>query len=168
MLISNQNPGGSSTGSAVGVAAGYSPISLGGEANGFIQTPASRSALFAIKCTPQTLRADGIFHVMPTVEAIGPLAKTVGDLEEVTKVILKTTRHPVEILVDRSKTWKEFKLNFVDPDLWRLPTHLFIPTDEYKTQVVRYIIFHLQRAPKLTNMIGCSLSWSTRDHQSTR
>jgi amidase len=164
MLISYQNPGGSSTGSTVGVAAGYSPISLGGEANGSIQTPASRSDLFAMKGTPQTPRTDGMFHVMPTVEAIGPIAKTVGDSEEVTKVILKPAKRPVELLVDRSKTWSDFKLGFVNPDLWRLPTHLFIPTDEHKTQIVRYIIFHPQRVPKLTSVTGCSLPWSTGDH----
>jgi hypothetical protein len=78
-----------------------------------------------MKGTPQTPRTDGMFHVMPTVEAIGPIAKT---------------------------------------DLWRLPTHLFIPTDEHKTQIVRYIIFHPQRVPKLTSVTGCSLPWSTGDH----
>ncbi|KAH8821315.1 amidase signature domain-containing protein [Xylogone sp. PMI_703] len=69
--FAHQNPGGSSTGSAVGVAAGYSPISIGGEANGSIQTPASRSNLYALKITPQTLSTEGIFHIVPTVESLG-------------------------------------------------------------------------------------------------
>lgn len=144
MLIADQDPGGSSTGSAVGVAAGYSPVSLGGEGNGSIQTPASRSDLFAMKCTPQTLSTEDIFHVLPTVEAIGPMAKTVADLEEVAKVILRTAKDPVELLINRFKTWNEFKLGFVDPDLWRLPEHLFISTDDYKAQIVRYIVSQLQ------------------------
>jgi len=133
-----KNPGGSSTGSAVGVAAGYSPISLGGEANGSIQTPASRSNLFSLRCTPQRFSTEGIFHVMPTVEALGAMAKTVLDLEEVTKVIFETAKSPTKLLVDSSKTWKDFKLGFVDPESWRLPSELFKATDDYKRQIVRY------------------------------
>jgi Asp-tRNA(Asn)/Glu-tRNA(Gln) amidotransferase A subunit family amidase len=81
---------------------------------------------------------EGIFHVMPTVEALGAMAKTVLDLEEVTKVILETAKSPTKLLVDSSKTWKDFKFGFVDPDLWRLPSELFKATDDYKRQIVRY------------------------------
>jgi hypothetical protein len=49
------------------------------------------------------------------------MAKTVADLEEVTKVILQTAKTPVELKVDHSKTWKDYKLGFVDPEQWRLP-----------------------------------------------
>jgi amidase len=130
-----ENPGGSSTGSAIGVAAGYSPISIGGEANGSIQTPASRSNLYALKITPQTLSTEGIFHIVPTVESLGGMAKTVADLEEVTKVILQTAKTPVELTVDRSKGWKDYQLGFVDSEQWRLPSELFTITDDYRQQV---------------------------------
>ncbi|CAO1606208.1 hypothetical protein XANCAGTX0491_009709 [Xanthoria calcicola] len=55
LALGHSNPGGSSTGSAVGVAAGYSPLAFASEADGSINTPASRAALFALKCTPQTI-----------------------------------------------------------------------------------------------------------------
>ncbi|KUJ14277.1 amidase signature enzyme [Mollisia scopiformis] len=130
-----RNPGGSSTGSAVDVAAGYSPVSIGGEANGSIQTPASRSNLYALKITPQTLSTEGIFHIVPTVESLGGMAKTVTDLEQVTKVIFQTAKTPVNLKVDHSKTWKDYKLGFVDPQKWRLPSDLFTATDDYRHQI---------------------------------
>jgi amidase len=133
--FAHTNPGGSSTGSAVGVAAGYSPISIGGEANGSIQTPASRANLYALKITPQTLSTEGIFHIVPTVESLGGMAKAVGDLEEVTRVILQTAKTPVEMTVDRSKTWKDFGFGFVEPGKWRLPSDLFNATEEYCQQI---------------------------------
>ena len=73
---------------------------------------------------------------MPTIESLGGMAKTVTDLEQVTKVILQTAKTPVNLKVDRSKTWKDYKLGFVDPGKWRLPADLFTATDDYRQQVV--------------------------------
>ncbi len=136
--LTSHNPGGSSTGSAVAVAAGYCPISIGGEANGSIQTPASRSNLYSLKITPQTLSTEGIFHIVPTVETLGGMAKTVADLEEVTRVILQTANTVTELHVDRSREWISFSFGFVDPEKWRLPPELFITTDEYRYQIVSF------------------------------
>ncbi|KAK0104849.1 hypothetical protein ONS95_005115 [Cadophora gregata] len=133
--FAHTNPGGSSTGSAIGVAAGYSPISIGGEANGSIQTPASRSNLYALKITPQTLSTEGIFHIVPTVETLGGMAKSVADLEALTKVILQTSKKPVKINVDHSTTWQNYTTGFVNADDWRLPKDLFTSTEEYRRQI---------------------------------
>ncbi|KAF2682905.1 hypothetical protein K458DRAFT_453191 [Lentithecium fluviatile CBS 122367] len=53
-------PGGSSTGSAMGVAAGFSPLSLGTETSGSLTSPASRAALYALKLTPGSVSIKGV------------------------------------------------------------------------------------------------------------
>lgn len=73
---------------------------------------------------------------MPTIESLGGMSKTVADLEEITKVILQTAKTPVELKINRSRTWKDYKLGFVDPEQWRLPSDLFTVTNDYRQQVV--------------------------------
>ncbi len=135
-LLTSQNPGGSSTGSAVGVAAGYSPVSIGGEADGSIQTPASRSALFSLKFTAQTILTEGMLLVTPTFETPGGMAKTVKDLVALAQVISKAAKKPQNMTIDLGKKWSDFKVGFVDPALWRLPSHLLTMTERYCRQVV--------------------------------
>ncbi|KAL9007196.1 MAG: hypothetical protein Q9180_009728, partial [Flavoplaca navasiana] len=134
--LGQSNPGGSSTGSAVGVTAGYSPLALGGEADGSINTPASRAALFALKCTPQTIPSDGIFLISPTFESPGGMAKTVQDLAGLIKVIVSTTDSPLRLPAQLPKTWSNFSLGFVDPKLWQLPSFLLAPDEEYSKQMI--------------------------------
>ncbi|OTB04265.1 hypothetical protein M426DRAFT_11887 [Hypoxylon sp. CI-4A] len=50
-LLGHSAPGGSSTESAVSVAAGFSPLALGAETIGSIVTPSVRAALYALKPT---------------------------------------------------------------------------------------------------------------------
>ncbi|KAH7227277.1 amidase signature domain-containing protein [Fusarium solani] len=114
--LANPNPGGSSTGSALAVAAGYCPISIGGEADGSLTTPASRAAMYALKCTPQTNSTDGIFQVVPTFETVGGMAKPVRDLANITNVILQAVKEPRSI---------QFKL----------PDFLFDSDEAYLAQV---------------------------------
>ncbi|KAJ4146116.1 hypothetical protein NW754_001579 [Fusarium falciforme] len=104
--LANPNPGGSSTGSALAVAAGYSPVSIGGEANGSLTTPASRAALYALKCTPQTISTDRIFQAVPTFETVGGMAKSVKDLADVTNVILQAAKEPRSIKVQFRSDWQ--------------------------------------------------------------
>jgi hypothetical protein len=63
----------------------------------------------------------GIFHIVPTIESLGGMAKTVADLEEVTKIILSTAKMPVQLTVDHSKTWKDFSLGLCGPGFLATP-----------------------------------------------
>ena len=73
-------PGGSSAGSATGVAAGYAVIGLAEETGGSIQNPAAAQGLVGIKPTFGLVPNSG---VMPlggsTRDVVGPLATTVMD-----------------------------------------------------------------------------------------
>jgi aspartyl-tRNA(Asn)/glutamyl-tRNA(Gln) amidotransferase subunit A len=71
--------GGSSTGSAVGVALGLCPIATAGDGGGSIRVPASLNGIFGIKPTfGRVSRAGDGFH--ESVAALGPLGASSADL----------------------------------------------------------------------------------------
>lgn len=134
-----QKPGGSSSGSAVGVAAGFSPLSIGRETDGSLLTPGGRSSLYTLKLTVGDFAADGIFRLTKTLDIIGEMAKCSADLTILTRILLSTAAadHAAQHLENIHKMqFKDFTIGFVDPEAWRLPKSLLDPTEEYKKQIV--------------------------------
>jgi len=72
--------GGSSGGSGAAVAAGLVPITLGTDTNGSIRVPASLNGIFAIKPTYGRLSRAGSFPFVPSLDHVGPFARSVADL----------------------------------------------------------------------------------------
>lgn len=62
---------GSSTGSAVAVASGFSTLAIGTDTIGSLITPANRAALYALKPTAGVVPMDGIFNLSKTFDAVG-------------------------------------------------------------------------------------------------
>jgi len=75
----DRNPSGSSSGSAVGVAAGLAPLSVGTETDGSIVCPASACGVVGIKPTSGMISRRGIVPISPVQDTAGPLAATVAD-----------------------------------------------------------------------------------------
>lgn len=76
-----QNPSGSSSGSAVGVSAGFASLYFGTETDGSIVLPANRAALYGIKATVGSVSAVGVIPVAPKLTgSIWVMAKSVWDL----------------------------------------------------------------------------------------
>lgn len=72
--------GGSSGGSGAAVAAGLVPITLATDTNGSIRVPASLNGIWGIKPTYGRLSRTGGLLFVPSLDHIGPFARTVADL----------------------------------------------------------------------------------------
>lgn len=72
--------GGSSGGSGAAVAAGLVPFALGSDTNGSIRVPASLCGVFGAKPTFGRLSRQGAFPFVASLDHVGPLARSVGQL----------------------------------------------------------------------------------------
>src|SRR5262249_7681101 len=70
----DRNPSGSSSGSAVAVAAGLVPVAVGTETDGSIVSPASICGLVGIKPTVGLISRRGIVPISRTQDTPGPMA----------------------------------------------------------------------------------------------
>lgn len=72
-------PGGSSSGSAVAVAANLVPIAIGSDTGGSIRIPAAFNGIVGYKTSWGRIPDDGVFMLAPSLDTIGPLARSVED-----------------------------------------------------------------------------------------
>ncbi len=74
-------PGGSSGGAVAAVACGIGPLALATDGGGSIRRPASHTGVAGFKPSwGMVPRSDGLPEILPGMEVIGPVARTIGDL----------------------------------------------------------------------------------------
>ncbi|WP_282121814.1 amidase family protein [Algibacter mikhailovii] len=71
--------GGSSSGSAVSVAANFCAVAIGSETSGSILSPASQNSSVGLKPTIGLVSRSGIIPISSTLDTAGPITKTVTD-----------------------------------------------------------------------------------------
>ncbi|KAI9634302.1 amidase signature domain-containing protein [Dioszegia hungarica] len=84
------DPIGSSSGSAVGISAGFGAIGLGTETFGSIVNAASRAALYCVRPTTGLIPNEGTVPVSYTADTIGPMGFTSTDVAIVLDTLAQT------------------------------------------------------------------------------
>ena len=72
-------PGGSSAGSGVSVAVGSAFAAIGTDTGGSIRVPASVNGIVGLKPTFGLVSTSGVFPMSPTLDTVGPMARTAED-----------------------------------------------------------------------------------------
>jgi len=75
----HRTPGGSSSGSAVALAAGLCSASVGTDTGGSVRIPAGLCGLVGLKTTRGLISRHGLIELCPTHDTVGPLTRTVRD-----------------------------------------------------------------------------------------
>jgi aspartyl-tRNA(Asn)/glutamyl-tRNA(Gln) amidotransferase subunit A len=72
-------PGGSSSGSAVAVAAGLTPMALGSDTGGSVRVPAALCGVVGLKTTVGRIGRGGVFPLCWSLDSVGPITRCVED-----------------------------------------------------------------------------------------
>ena len=72
-------PGGSSSGSAVAVAAGLVPMALGTDTGGSVRVPAALCGIVGLKTTVGRVSRAGVYPLCWTLDSVGPITRCVED-----------------------------------------------------------------------------------------
>jgi aspartyl-tRNA(Asn)/glutamyl-tRNA(Gln) amidotransferase subunit A len=76
-------PGGSSSGSAVAVAAGLAAFAIGSDTGGSVRNPAALCGIFGLKTTYGLWPTDGVIPLAPSFDSIGLLTRSAADARTV-------------------------------------------------------------------------------------
>lgn len=82
--------GGSSSGSAVSIAAGFAPLAIGTETGGSNVFPASCNGLYALTLPYGAVDVEGVQRISEIVDRIGLMARDPKDLEDLADVLMNT------------------------------------------------------------------------------
>lgn len=107
--------GGSSGGSAAAVAAGVVDVALGTDTAGSIRIPAALCGCVGLKPTYGVLSTRGVVPLAKTFDTVGPLGRTVGDVEKAFEV-LKQGKEPLHTLppTPYPLSFKAFKIGIIE------------------------------------------------------
>jgi amidase len=136
----HSNTAGSSSGSAVSIAAGFAPVSLGTDTGGSIIFPGCRQAVFGLRPTLNIISQEGIIPITPRFDTIGPMTKSAKDIAVMLDAMVdpSTTSVPAGGYVSCiNSSWDGLRVGSLDPEPWLLPDSIVKPVEGAKEQEIR-------------------------------
>ncbi len=101
-----RSPCGSSSGSGVAVAVGFTPVAIGTETNGSVVCPATSNGLVGIKPTVGLVSRFGVVPISHTQDTAGAMARTVADAVVTFEAMIGVDdRDPATRIADRAASW---------------------------------------------------------------
>lgn len=129
-------PGGSSTGSAVAVAAGFSPLAMATETIGSIVTPSTRAGLYALKPTAGVQDTTGLYTTTDFFDSPGPMAKSAADVRVLSGILLGR-----EFNSSQWGSWEGLSVGFLDPKIWSMSLDFCTQFEGTAEQIVSHSYF---------------------------
>src|ERR1700720_2305506 len=118
-------PGGSSSGSAVAVAAGFAVVAIGTETSGSLLSPANQNGVVTVKPTVGLISRAGIIPIAASQDTAGPLTRTVRDAAILLNVLAaRDPRDPATKQLQRPADYTKF----LDPNGLR-GARIGVPSD---------------------------------------
>lgn len=92
--------GGSSGGGAAAVAAGLVPIAIGSDTAASIRVPAAFNGLYGLRPTHGRYDNSGVSPIAPTLDTVGPIARSIGDVRIIDEVLSDDTQAVAPVSLD--------------------------------------------------------------------
>ena len=86
-LVVHRTPGGSSSGSAVAVAAGLAQAAIGTDTGGSVRLPAAWCGIVGLKVTAGRISTHGVLPLSSTLDTPGPMTRSVEDAALIFRVL---------------------------------------------------------------------------------
>ncbi|KAM3508853.1 hypothetical protein MY11210_006564 [Beauveria gryllotalpidicola] len=100
---------GSSSGSAVAVAAGLAPLSIGTETSAALVYPASLCGIYAYKCGYNTVPLEGVFRVSESYDCVGSIARDPTDIVTLSEIMQRNPRYSISTSPKNGHLGLEFR-----------------------------------------------------------
>ncbi|KAF2878597.1 amidase signature domain-containing protein [Massariosphaeria phaeospora] len=159
----HSSPSGSSSGSAVGVSAGFAPLAIGTETDGSIMFPSGRAALYSMKPTPGLVSLDGIVPVSHTFDSAGPMAKSPYDLALLLDVLVDRNNDGDSYTKAPSGSWSDISIGTLDPEKWLLPPSMLKSVEEATVQINKEIREAYSKLESLVKSVKHNVELPTPD-----
>jgi len=105
-------PGGSSGGSAVNVARGYTVFSIGADTGGSIRQPAGYNRVYGLKPTYGRISRYGLMAYASSTDCVGPISRSLEDIRILLNIMSGKDGRDQTTIASASIPWEIFKEKF--------------------------------------------------------
>lgn len=146
--------GGSSSGSAVAVAAGLCYASLGTDTAGSVRLPAATCGVLGLKPTRGLISSAGVFPLAPSLDTVGIIARSAADAAQLLAVTATRGLRVLREVLDCPAQLEEVLLASSSPRL----SYCFDATP-VREDVLSVLMEFIQQLPGVCPITACTAPW---------